>query len=78
MYFTDNYGYRHGFDEDEDDQLAPYLTPREVMALLNIGKNTVYKLLDSGELKGFRVGKQWRVPREALVQISGRQMADKK
>lgn len=74
MYFVDDCGYRHGYDEDE--QLAPYLTPKEVMALLYIGKNTVYKLLDSGELKGFRIGKQWRVPREALPQISGRQMAD--
>lgn len=68
MYFVDDCGYRHGYDEDE--QLAPYLTPQELMELLCIGKNTVYKLLASGELKGFHVGKQWRVPREALIHFS--------
>lgn len=68
MYFVDDCGYRHGYDEDE--RLALYLTPQEVMALLCIGKNTVYKLLDSGELKGFRIGKQWRVARDELVRFT--------
>lgn len=39
------------------------LTVTEVMELLYIGKNTAYELLKSGELKGFRIGKTWRVPR---------------
>lgn len=61
MYDYDN------FDElDERDPISEYLTPREVMELLYIGKNTLYKLLNSGELKGFRVGRQWRVERCAL------------
>ena len=34
-----------------------YLTPKEVMELLYIGRNTFYRLVNSGELKGFRVGK---------------------
>ena len=55
------------FDElDEREPISEYLTPREVMDLLYIGKNTLYKLLNSGELKGFRIGKQWRVERSAL------------
>ena len=43
-----------------------YLTPREVMQLLYIGRNTFYKLVNSGELPAFRVGKLWRVSRKAL------------
>lgn len=65
QYFEDGYGYTHSFEENEP--LAPYLTPQEVMGLLCIGKNTVYKLLGSGALKGFRIGKQWRITREAVI-----------
>lgn len=43
-----------------------YLTPREVMNLLYIGKNTFYRLVNTGALPAFRVGKQWRVHCEAL------------
>lgn len=43
-----------------------YLTPTEVMELLFIGKNTFYKLVNSGELKAFRIGKLWRVKRESI------------
>lgn len=61
MYDYDN------FDElDEREPISEYLTPREVMDLLYIGKNTLYKLLNSGELKGFRVGKQWRIRKDRL------------
>ena len=49
------------------------LTVTDVMELLYVGKNTVYALLGSGELKGFRIGKTWRIPRAALVEyIEGR------
>lgn len=42
------------------------LTTYEVMDYLNIGKNSLYKLLNSGKLKGFRIGKTWKIPRKAL------------
>lgn len=42
------------------------LTPEEVMKRLNIGRNAVYKLLNSGEIKGFRVGRKWKIPRKAV------------
>ena len=43
-----------------------FLTSAEVMNLLYIGKNTFYRLVCSGELSAFRVGKLWRVPRVSL------------
>lgn len=43
------------------------LTVTEVMELLYIGKNSVYALLNSGELQGFRIGKGWRIPKSALA-----------
>ena len=42
------------------------LTTEEVMELLNIGKNAIYKLLASGELKSFRVGRNWKIPRKEV------------
>lgn len=42
------------------------LTLKEVCATLKIGKNTALRLLQSGDLEGFRVGNQWRVAKESL------------
>ena len=42
------------------------LTVTDVAELLYVGKNTVYELLSSGDLQGFRIGRSWRIPRENL------------
>lgn len=42
------------------------LSPAEVMDILGIGKNTVYRLLTDGTLKGVRVGRNWKIPLQAL------------
>lgn len=64
----DEFGYERE-DYDGTLELNEYLTPREVMELLAIGKNTFYKMVQSGQLPAFRVGKQWRVKRTALEQL---------
>ena len=48
------------------ERLPVVLTAREAMEILGVGKNTIYHLLDSGALKGFRVGRSWRIPEEHL------------
>ena len=60
-----NHVYEDDFLEENE-----YLTPKEVMNLLYIGRNTFYKLVNSGELKAFRIGKLWRVRREAIVSFT--------
>ena len=47
-------------------RLGEILTPNEVAAYLKVPKKTVYKLLQSGELAGFKAGKHWRVARDDL------------
>lgn len=42
------------------------LTVADVCEILCIGRNTVYDLLNSGYLKGFRIGKSWRIPNTNL------------
>lgn len=48
------------------EQLPVLLTPKDVMDILGVGKNTVYRLLDSGELPAVRIGNRWRVASESL------------
>lgn len=48
------------------DQLPVLLTPKDVMDILGAGKNTVYRLLNSGELPAVRIGRGWRIPDAAL------------
>lgn len=58
------------FENRYEDELGienEYLTPLEVQQLLYIGRNTFYKLVNSGELPAFRVGKQWRVSKKDLI-----------
>lgn len=49
-----------------NNEKAPILTVEEICRLLNIGKNAAYKLLTAGELKGFKIGRIWKIPRDSL------------
>ena len=42
------------------------LSPEEAMDELQIGRNAIYKLLASGELKGFKVGRNWKIARKSI------------
>lgn len=44
------------------EQLPVLLTPKDVMDILEVGKNTVYRLLNSGELSAIRFGRSWKIP----------------
>lgn len=38
----------------------------EVMEYLNIGKSTLYNLLRNGNIKSFKIGKIWKIPRSSV------------
>lgn len=65
-----NFNFCEEDREERMDELNEYLTPREVMDLLYIGKNTFYGLVHSGQLKAFRVGKLWRVARDEVKKFT--------
>lgn len=47
-----------------------FYTPKEVAALLGLNPITVYRWLNSGILRGIRVGpKRWRIPRSEIDAI---------
>lgn len=56
-------------EPDECLDLPAMLKPTEVAEFLCIHKNTVYKLIRRGDLPAFRVGKSWRIQRNALFHL---------
>ena len=40
----------------------------ELMDMLHIGKDTAYKLLQSGEIKSIKIGKKYRIPKKFVVE----------
>lgn len=44
------------------------LTPREAAKRLKLHPETVRSFLRSGELAGFKIGSQWRVPESRLYE----------
>ncbi len=49
------------------------LTAEDACEALKIGRNTLYSLLASGALKGYRIGRAWKIPRPALKEFVFRQ-----
>jgi len=59
-------------------ELNDILTVEELMELLNIGKNTAYSLLDSGEIKAFRIGRMWKIPRKSVYEYIEKRTSGKR
>jgi excisionase family DNA binding protein len=50
------------------------LRVEDLMPLLGIGRKTAYELIRSGQIRSIRVGRQIRIPREALLEfLNGRE-----
>ena len=41
-------------------------TTDDVMDYLLIGRNTLYELLRSKKIKGFKIGSCWKIPKKAV------------
>lgn len=39
----------------------------DLMPILGIGRNTAYELIRSGQIRSIRIGRQIRIPRDALL-----------
>lgn len=48
------------------DNSAVLLTPPELAVYLGIGRNLAYQLLNNGTIKGFKIGNQWKVSKQAV------------
>ena len=51
---------------EKENSILTVLSVSEVAEYLGVGKNRVYELLNTGKLKGFRMGSTWKISRRAL------------
>ena len=49
------------------EQYDDILTIEEVAELLRIGMTQAYRIVRSGNLKGYKEGKDWKIPKQALI-----------
>ena len=55
------------------DELPLTLRVEDLMPVLGIGRNTAYELVRCGKIRSIRIGRQLRIPKDALVAyLSGR------
>lgn len=57
--------YSMSYNENE----PVLMTVSELADYLGVGKNRAYELLNSGEIKGFRIGSVWKVTKAAVDQF---------
>lgn len=53
----------HSFDE-----LPLTLRVEDLMPVLGIGRNTAYELVRCGKIRSIRIGRQLRIPKDALIE----------
>ena len=51
------------------EQYDDVMTTEEACEALKVGYNTLYELLNSGHLKGYRNGRTWRIPKLAVQEF---------
>lgn len=54
------------------DELPLVLCVEDLMPILNIGRNTAYELVRSGQIRCIHVGRKIRVPKEAVAEYLAR------
>ena len=51
------------------DTYGDVLSVDEFCDLMMLGRNQTYKLLNSGCLKAFRIGRCWKIPKTAVIEF---------
>jgi len=49
------------------DELPLTLRVEDLMPILGIGRNTAYELVRCGKIRSIRIGRQLRIPKQALI-----------
>ena len=62
------------FLRDYDDVLLP----KDVQEILHIGRSSLYKILNSGTIKAFKVGHSFRIPKQELEKYVSRNLHPRK
>lgn len=49
------------------EQYEDLMTIQDIQEVLHIGKNRAYELLHNGMIPSIRLGRRWKVPKEAVI-----------
>jgi excisionase family DNA binding protein len=52
-----------------------YYTPEEIAAALRVSEETIRRQLREGQIKGQKVGRMWRIPRDEAIKLLGSEAA---
>lgn len=55
--------------------MEEYYTPPQVAKKLHVRPSTIYWLLNTGQMKAFRMGNRWKIP-ESSVKVWAEQMME--
>ena len=50
-----------------EQEYADLISVEELCEILRISRNAAYQLLSSGDLKCFRMGRIWKIPRQGVL-----------
>ena len=50
------------------DSYSDMISIDDLCEMLTIGKNTAYYLLKTGQIRAFKIGRIWKIPRESVSQ----------
>lgn len=50
------------------EDLPLVLRVEDLMPLLSIGRNTAYALVRSGQIRSFRIGRCYRIPKDSVAE----------
>jgi len=48
------------------NEVSDLLTVDDLCEKLQVSRNTAYQLLESGDVEGFKVGRNWRIPNNSI------------
>lgn len=65
----DHSDYEELLEIYKEERVPVVLTAAEAMDILRVGKNTMYRLLNSGQLPATRIGRVWKIPEESLKNL---------
>ena len=51
------------------EELPISLRVEDLMPILDIGRNTAYELVRTGQIRSIKVGRQLRIPRNAVIEF---------
>jgi len=50
------------------DTYKDVVTINDVCSMLAIGKSRAYRLLREGELRGFKIGRTWKITKDSVIE----------